>query len=49
MHTFARAPKEKSSEAAHVTPLSVLLLFFMEIITTLLLWRRIITTMTTQN
>ena len=39
MHTFIGAPKGKSSEAAHITsastPLSVLLLFFAEIITLL--------------
>ena len=39
VHTFIGAPQGKSSEAAHITsastPLSVLLLFFMEIITLL--------------
>jgi len=39
VHTFIEAPKGKSSEAAHITsestPLSVLLLFFAEIITLL--------------
>ena len=39
MHTFIGAPNGKSREAAHITsestPLSVLLLFFMEIITLL--------------
>ena len=39
LHPFTRAPKGKSSEAAHVTaqttPLSVLMLFFTEIITLL--------------
>jgi len=39
LHPFTRAPKGKSSEAAHVTaqstPLSVLMLFFAEIITLL--------------
>ena len=47
VHTFIGAPNRKSSEAAHITrgstPFSVLLLFFMEIIT-YWLWRRIATT-----
>jgi hypothetical protein len=38
-HTFIGAPKGKSSEASHITkestPLSILLLFFAEIITVL--------------
>ena len=43
VHNFIGAPNGKSSEAAHImpesTPLSVLLLFFMEIITLLVVYK----------